>query len=85
LRAHWLDVAIVVLTIPLLGEVLGWLRLARFLRYARFGAILARAIQAERQLTSGDVLNVYVCANEKNDLFAISSASDSARIEERAA
>src|SRR3954447_7448078 len=28
LRAHWLDVAIVVLTIPLLGKVFAWFRLA---------------------------------------------------------
>ena len=26
LRAHWLDVAIVVLTIPLLGKALAWIR-----------------------------------------------------------
>ena len=32
LRAHWLDLAIVVLTIPLLSKALAWLRLARFIR-----------------------------------------------------
>jgi hypothetical protein len=32
LRAHWLDVAIVVLTVPLLTKALSWLRLARFIR-----------------------------------------------------
>jgi len=58
LRAHWLDVAIVVLTIPLLGQALAWLRLARFIRLARFGVIVARALQAERRLTSGDSLRV---------------------------
>jgi voltage-gated potassium channel len=58
LRAHWLDVAIVVLTIPLLGKVLAWLRLARLLRLARFVVIVARALQAERRLTSGDSLRV---------------------------
>jgi voltage-gated potassium channel len=58
LRAHWLDVAIVVLTIPLLGKALAWLRLARFIRLARFGVIVARALQAERRLTSGDSLRV---------------------------
>jgi len=58
LRAHWLDVAIVVLTIPLLGKALAWLRLARFIRLARFGVIVGRALQAERRLTSGDSLRV---------------------------
>jgi voltage-gated potassium channel len=58
LRAHWLDVAIVVLTIPLLGEALSWLRLARFVRLARFGAVAGRALQAERRLTSGDSLRI---------------------------
>src|SRR5688572_9496565 len=46
LRAHWLDVAIVVLTIPLLGKAFAWLRLARSFRLARFGVIVARALQA---------------------------------------
>src|SRR4051812_46404524 len=41
LRAHWLDVAIVVLTIPLLSKALAWLRLARLLRLARFLVIVA--------------------------------------------
>jgi voltage-gated potassium channel len=58
LRAHWLDVAIVVLTIPLLSQALAWLRLARFIRLARFVVIVARALQAERRLTSGDSLRV---------------------------
>ena len=58
LRAHWLDVAIVVLTVPLLGKALAWLRLARFIRLARFGVIVARALQAERRLTSGDSLRI---------------------------
>ena len=58
LRAHWLDVAIVVLTIPLLGKALAWVRFARFLRLARFGAIVGRALQAERRLTSGDSLRI---------------------------
>jgi voltage-gated potassium channel len=58
LRAHWLDVAIVVLTIPLLGKALAWLRLARLLRLARFVVIVTRALQAERRLTSGDSLRV---------------------------
>lgn len=58
LRAHWLDVAIVVLTIPLLGKALAWLRIARFLRLARFGVIVGRALQAERRMTSGDSLRI---------------------------
>jgi voltage-gated potassium channel len=58
LRAHWLDAAIVVLTIPFLGTVLAWLRLARFIRLARLGVIVARTLQAERRVTSGDSLRV---------------------------
>jgi voltage-gated potassium channel len=58
LRAHWLDVAIVLLTVPPLGEALAWLRLARFFRLARFGVLVSRALQAERRLTSGDSLRV---------------------------
>jgi voltage-gated potassium channel len=60
LRAHWLDVAIVVLTIPLLGQALAWLRLARFIRFARFAVLVTRAIQAERRVTSGDTLRIAV-------------------------
>jgi voltage-gated potassium channel len=58
LRAHWLDVAIVFLTVPLLNEALSWLRLARFIRLARFGVIISRALQAEKRLTSGDSLRI---------------------------
>jgi voltage-gated potassium channel len=58
LRAHWLDVAIVVLTVPLLSHVLGWGRLARFIRLLRLGTIVGRALQAERRLTSGDTLRI---------------------------
>lgn len=57
-RAHWLDVGIVVITIPLFGSVLGWGRLARFLRLLRLGAIAARALQAERRISSGDALRI---------------------------
>jgi hypothetical protein len=55
LRAHLLDVAIVVLTIPLFGQLLSSLRLVRLvrlLRLLRAGVILSRALQAERALTS---------------------------------
>jgi hypothetical protein len=38
LRAHWLDAAIVVLTVPLLSEALAVLRLARFVRLDRLSA-----------------------------------------------
>jgi hypothetical protein len=58
LRAHWLDVAIVVLTVPLVTEALAWLRLARFIRLARIGALATRAIQSERRLGSGDSLRI---------------------------
>jgi voltage-gated potassium channel len=58
LRAHWLDVAIVVLTIPLLGKALAWVRFARLFRLVRFAVIVARALQAERRLTSGDSLRI---------------------------
>jgi len=58
LRAHWLDVAIVVLTIPLLGKTLAWLRFARFVRLLRFGVIVGRALQAERRISSGDTLRI---------------------------
>jgi voltage-gated potassium channel len=59
LRAHWLDVAIVALTIPLFGQFLASLRLvrlARLLRLLRAATIVSRAIQAERRLTSGEAL-----------------------------
>jgi voltage-gated potassium channel len=55
LRAHWLDAVIVVLTIPAYGRLLSSLRLvrlARLLRLLRAGVVLARALQAERRLTS---------------------------------
>jgi voltage-gated potassium channel len=61
LRAHWLDVAIVVLTIPLFGKFLSSLRLvrlARLLRLLRAGVIIGRAIQAERRLTSPQTFRV---------------------------
>jgi voltage-gated potassium channel len=58
LRAHWLDVAIVALTIPLFGQLLSSLRLFRFLRLLRAVAIISRAIQAERRLTSTGLFRV---------------------------
>src|SRR5262249_38724194 len=58
LRAHWLDVAIVALTVPPLGQALAWLRFARMIRLVRIGVLLARMLQAERPLTSGDTLRI---------------------------
>jgi voltage-gated potassium channel len=56
LRAHALDFAVVVLTVPIVGSALSSLRLfrlTRLLRLVRLGAILMRAVQRERTLTSG--------------------------------
>jgi voltage-gated potassium channel len=61
LRAHWLDAAIVVVTVPLFGQFLSSLRLvrlARLLRLLRVGVIIGRALQAERRLTSGQAFRV---------------------------
>jgi voltage-gated potassium channel len=58
LRAHWLDVAIVVLTVPIFGKVLSSLRLFRLFRLLRAVVVIARAIQAERRLTSGATFRV---------------------------
>jgi voltage-gated potassium channel len=57
LRAHWLDELIVLLTVPAFGSFLAslrLLRLARLLRFLRLGALLTRALQRERALTSGE-------------------------------
>jgi voltage-gated potassium channel len=54
-RAHWLDASIVVLTVPVFGVFLSslrFVRLARLLRLARVGAVLTRALRAERTLSS---------------------------------
>jgi len=58
LRAHWLDVGIVLLTVPIVSSTLGWGRLARFVRLLRLGTIIGRALQAERRITSGDALRI---------------------------
>jgi voltage-gated potassium channel len=58
LRAHWLDVLVVTLTIPVLNKWLASLRFARFarlLRLLRGTAIVSRAIQAERRLTTPQI------------------------------
>jgi voltage-gated potassium channel len=65
LRAHWLDVAIVIVTVPLFGEALSSIRsvrLFRLLRLLRAGVVVSRALQAERRLTSGNALRLAVLA-----------------------
>jgi hypothetical protein len=55
LRAHWLDAAIVVVSVPLYGKLLSSLRsirLFRLLRLLRAGVVIGRALQAERRLSS---------------------------------
>jgi voltage-gated potassium channel len=55
LRAHWLDLTIVVVTTPLFGRFLSSLRLvrlARLLRLLRLTAVLTRILQRERSITS---------------------------------
>jgi voltage-gated potassium channel len=61
LRAHWLDAAPIVTTIPLLSAYIAglrFLRLARLLRVLRAATIVSRALQAERSLTSGTALRL---------------------------
>jgi voltage-gated potassium channel len=56
LRAHWVDVLIIVLTAPLFGRFLASLRLVRLvrlLRMLRLFALLTRALQRERVVSSG--------------------------------
>ncbi len=55
LRAHWLDEVIVLVTVPAFGRFLASLRLvrlARLLRLLRLGAVLTRALQRERTMSS---------------------------------
>ncbi len=55
LRAHWLDVGIVLLTLPALPGALSTLRVARFvrlLRLVRLGMLGSRALRAESVLSS---------------------------------
>ncbi|HEY2741846.1 MAG TPA: potassium channel family protein [Gaiellaceae bacterium] len=57
-RAHWLDVAVVVVTVPAYGRLLSSLRLVRLVRLMRLFrvvAVLSRALQAERRLTTRSV------------------------------
>lgn len=55
IRAHWLDVALVVVTVPAYGRLLSSLRLVRLVRLMRLlrvAVVLSRALQAERRLTT---------------------------------
>lgn len=54
-RAHWLDIVVVITTLPLFGKLLSGFRLIRLLRMVRIGLLVARALQTERRLTSGSV------------------------------
>jgi len=56
LRAHWLDVAVIVLTVPVVTGLLASMRLvrlARLIRLFRAGTILTRMLQREKALSSG--------------------------------
>jgi len=56
LRAHWLDVAVIVLTVPLVSGLLASMRLvrlARLVRLLRASTILTRMLQREKALSSG--------------------------------
>jgi voltage-gated potassium channel Kch len=64
-RAHWLDAAIVVVTVPAYGRLLSSLRLVRLvrlLRLLRAGVVISRALQAERRLTSASAFRFVVLA-----------------------
>src|SRR3954452_2172830 len=58
LRAHWLDTALVLVSIPFYGQILSSLRLVRLvrlLRLVRAAVLIGRALQAERRLSSPNV------------------------------
>jgi voltage-gated potassium channel len=64
-RAHWLDVAIVFVTLPVYTQWLTSLRSARLfrlLRVLRASVLISRALQAERRLTSGNALRLAALA-----------------------
>src|SRR4051794_6930883 len=61
LRAHWLDLVLILVTSPVLSRFIAGLRLvrlARLLRLVRATTIVTRAIQAERSLASGTALRL---------------------------
>jgi voltage-gated potassium channel len=65
LRAHWLDVAIVLVTVPFYGALLSSIRavrLFRLLRLLRASVVITRALQAESRLTSGNALRLAALA-----------------------
>ena len=65
LRAHWLDAAIVIVTAPLYASLLSslrLLRLVRLMRFARASIVVARAVQAERRLTTGNKFRLVALA-----------------------
>ena len=65
LRAHWLDAAVVVVTIPLYGQLLSSLRLVRLvrlLRLVRAVVVVGRALQAERRLVSASAFRFVALA-----------------------
>jgi voltage-gated potassium channel len=65
LRAHWLDITLVVVTVPAYGRLLSSLRmvrLVRFMRLFRAGVVLSRALQAERRLTTQNVFRFVAIA-----------------------
>jgi len=65
LRAHWLDAALVALSVPFFGRLLSsmrMIRLVRLLRLFRAGVILSRAIGAERRIWSRDAFRFVALA-----------------------
>ena len=59
LRAHWIDVALVAVTVPVLGTFLSAfraVRLFRLFRLLRLSLLLSRAVQAERSLSRQQVV-----------------------------
>jgi voltage-gated potassium channel len=59
LRAHWVDVGLVLITVPVLGTFLSafrTVRLFRLFRLLRLGLLLTRAVQAERTLTRRQIV-----------------------------
>jgi voltage-gated potassium channel len=61
-RAHWLDIVVVITTLPVFGKLLSGFRLFRLLRVVRMGLLIARALQTERRLTSGNVFRFVALA-----------------------
>src|SRR3954452_2696328 len=65
LRAHWLDAAVVVVTIPFYGQLLSsarLIRLVRLLRLVRASVVVTRALQAERRLPSASAFRFVALA-----------------------